>query len=108
MKPTWDEYFISIAKLVASRSSCSSRKVGSVIVKDKMIVSSGYNGTPRGIKNCNEGGCSRCEEKRTGKIKIIEGLLSEGVTDVDIIVERTGASKNTVKIVKYKYNKKMR
>lgn len=68
-KPSWDEYFIKISKLIASRSSCSSRQVGAVIVKDKMIVSSGYNGTPRGIKNCDEGGCARCEDKRLGKIK---------------------------------------
>ena len=63
-RPSWDEYFIKIAKLVASRSNCSSRQVGSVIVKDKMIVSTGYNGTPRNIKNCNEGGCKRCEAGR--------------------------------------------
>ncbi len=73
-RPTWDEYFINIAKLVASRSSCSSRQVGAVIVKDKMIVSTGYNGTPRGIKNCDEGGCKRCEDKKNGKINSGERL----------------------------------
>lgn len=74
MKPTWDEYFIKIAKLIASRSSCSSRQVGAVIVKDKMIISTGYNGTPRGIKNCDEGGCQRCEDKKNGKIHSGEKL----------------------------------
>jgi dCMP deaminase len=74
MRPTWDEYFIKIAKLVASRSNCSSRHVGAVIVKEKMIVSTGYNGTPRGIKNCDEGGCKRCEDKKNGIIKSGERL----------------------------------
>jgi dCMP deaminase len=74
MKPKWDEYFIKIAMLVASRSSCMSRQVGAVIVKDKMIISSGYNGTPRGIKNCDEGGCRRCADKKAGKVNSGERL----------------------------------
>ncbi|MBN2368738.1 dCMP deaminase family protein [Candidatus Woesearchaeota archaeon] len=73
-RPSWDEYFIRIAKLVASRSNCLSRHVGAVIVKDKMIVSTGYNGTPRGIKNCDEGGCKRCSDRKEGKIKSGEKL----------------------------------
>ncbi len=73
-RPSWDEYFIKIAKLVASRSNCSSRQVGAVIVKDKMIISTGYNGTPRGIKNCDEGGCKRCGDKKQGKINSGEKL----------------------------------
>ena len=73
-KPKWDEYFIKIANLVATRSSCSSRKVGAIIVRDNMIISTGYNGTPRGIKNCDEGGCLRCEGKRLGTINSGEKL----------------------------------
>ena len=73
-KPSWDEYFIRIAKLVASRSSCLSRQVGAVIVKDKMLISTGYNGTPRGIKNCDEGGCKRCADRDAGKIASGENL----------------------------------
>ncbi len=60
-RPGWDEYCMSIARVVASRSNCVKRKVGAVIVKDKRIISTGYNGTPRGTKNCNEGGCPRCQ-----------------------------------------------
>lgn len=56
----WDEYFMAIARVVASRSSCSRRQVGSIITIDRRIISTGYNGTPRGVKNCNEGGCTRC------------------------------------------------
>ncbi len=59
-RPSWDEYFIHIAREVASRSNCVKRKIGSVIVCDKRLISTGYNGTPRGVKNCNEGGCPRC------------------------------------------------
>jgi dCMP deaminase len=59
-RPGWDEYFMSIARMVASRSNCVKRKVGTVVTKDRRIISTGYNGTPRGTRNCNEGGCPRC------------------------------------------------
>jgi|YelNatPaOPRAMG01_1025707.scaffolds.fasta_scaffold02780_7 dCMP deaminase len=59
-RPSWDAYFMSIAKQVATRSNCIKRKVAAVIVRDKQIISTGYNGTPRGTRNCNEGGCPRC------------------------------------------------
>ncbi len=59
-KITWTQYFIEVAKLVAKKSSCIRRQTGAVIVKDNMIISTGYNGTPRGVKNCKEGGCERC------------------------------------------------
>lgn len=59
-RPDWDDYFMGIAKSVALRSNCIKRKVAAVIVKDRRIISTGYNGTPRGITNCNEGGCPRC------------------------------------------------
>jgi dCMP deaminase len=51
-RPSWDEYFIEIAKVVSSRSTCLRRRYGAVIVKDKVIVSTGYNGAPRGSINC--------------------------------------------------------
>ena len=59
-RPDWDEYFLSIAYEVAMRSNCIKRRVGAVIARDRRIVSTGYNGTPRGAPNCNEGGCPRC------------------------------------------------
>lgn len=61
-RPDWDEYFMGIAQMVAMRSNCLKRKVASVIVKDQRIIATGYNGTPRGITNCHEGGCPRCAE----------------------------------------------
>ncbi|MEE9369019.1 MAG: cytidine/deoxycytidylate deaminase family protein [Pontiella sp.] len=59
-RPDWDEYFMDIAHVVSKRGNCSRRKVAAVIVRDRRIVSTGYNGTPRGIDNCFEGGCPRC------------------------------------------------
>ncbi|NNL67433.1 MAG: hypothetical protein HKP30_14385 [Myxococcales bacterium] len=59
-RPDWDDYFMSIARVAASRSNCVKRKIGAVITIDRRIVSTGYNGTPRGVRNCNEGGCPRC------------------------------------------------
>ena len=59
-RPDWDNYFMDIAQVVAARGNCSRRQVAAVIVKDRRIISTGYNGTPRGIKNCFEGGCPRC------------------------------------------------
>jgi len=62
MRPEWDEYFIEIAKVISSRSTCLRRKYGAVIVKDKVIVSTGYNGSPRGMTNCIDiGKCKRKE-----------------------------------------------
>lgn len=59
-RPGWDEYFMRIAQVVALRSNCRRRHVAAVIVKDRRIISTGYNGAPRGIKNCDAGGCPRC------------------------------------------------
>lgn len=59
-RPDWNDYFMEIAKVVALRANCIKRRVAAVIVKDRRIISTGYNGTPRGVKNCNEGGCPRC------------------------------------------------
>lgn len=52
MRPDWENYFIEIAKVVSSRATCMRRKYGAVIVKDNVIISTGYNGAPRGIENC--------------------------------------------------------
>ena len=58
-RPSWDEYFMTIAKEVATRSTCLRRRVGAVLVMDKRILATGYNGAPRNIKHCNEVGCIR-------------------------------------------------
>lgn len=60
-RPSWDEYFMNIAAQVATRSTCLRRRVGAVIVKDKRILSTGYNGAPSGLRHCLEAGCLREE-----------------------------------------------
>lgn len=59
-RPDWDHYFMEIAQVVARRANCSRRQVAAVIVKENRVISTGYNGTPRGITNCCDGGCPRC------------------------------------------------
>jgi len=59
VRPTWDEYFMQIAKLVSSRSTCMRRQVGAVLVKERNILATGYNGVPSGITHCDVAGCLR-------------------------------------------------
>lgn len=68
---SWDEYFMQIARLVAQRATCLRRKVGAVIVKDKRMLATGYNGAPSGLKHCLEIGCLR------EKLKIPSGQRHE-------------------------------
>lgn len=58
-RPSWETYFMDIASLVAKRSTCLRRTVGAAIVKEKRILSTGYNGAPSGIRHCLETGCLR-------------------------------------------------
>lgn len=59
-RPSWDEYFMEVAELAARRSTCLRRNVGAVVVLDKRIIATGYNGAPRRIMHCEErGGCLR-------------------------------------------------
>jgi len=75
LRPSWDSYFMvslvtfqlivtkgfqTLASLASRRSNCMKRRVGAIIVRQNRVLASGYNGTPRGLKNCNEGGCSHC------------------------------------------------
>lgn len=78
VRPSWDEYFMNIAKVVATRSNCMKRKVAAIIVKDRRIISTGYNGTPRGARNCNEGGCPRCNGLAASGTALDECLCSHG------------------------------
>jgi len=66
IRPTWDQYFMTLANLAARRSNCMRRQVGCVLVREKRVISTGYNGTPRNITNCNEGGCPRCNGASAG------------------------------------------
>lgn len=70
-RPGWDTYFLEIALLVAKRSTCLRRKVGALVVKDRRILATGYNGTPSGIRHCAQTGCLR------DKLKIPSGERHE-------------------------------
>jgi dCMP deaminase len=58
-RPSWDDYFMTITKVVATRSTCLRRHVGAILVKDKRILATGYNGAPAGLRHCGEIGCLR-------------------------------------------------
>jgi dCMP deaminase len=60
-RPSWDEYFMGIAQMVATRSTCLRRSVGAIAVNNKRILATGYNGPPKGLRHCSEAGCIRQE-----------------------------------------------
>lgn len=71
-RPSWDEYFMNIAKMVAQRSTCLRRHIGAVLVRNRQILSTGYNGPPRATPHCDEkGGCLR------DKLKVPSGQRHE-------------------------------
>ena len=78
-RPSWDTYFMDITQLVAKRSTCVRRAVGAVIVKDKRILSTGYNGAPSGIRHCGDVGCLRKEMNITSgeRHELCRGIHAE-------------------------------
>lgn len=68
LRPSWDAYFMHLASLAARRSNCMKRRVGCVLVREHRVISTGYNGTPRHLKNCSEGGCGRCNSAAEGSL----------------------------------------
>jgi len=70
-RPNWDEYFMKAAFLVSERSTCLRRHVGAVLIKDKQILATGYNGAPMGITHCDSVGCLR------EKLKVPSGQRHE-------------------------------
>lgn len=79
LRPSYDEYFMRIASIVAARSTCLRRQVGAIIVKNNHILSTGYNGAPKGLPHCNETGCLREERnvKRGERHELCRGLHAE-------------------------------
>ena len=61
MRPSWDKYFMDILEVTKTRSTCLRRQVAAIIVRDKQIISTGYNGAPRGVFHCEQVGCLREE-----------------------------------------------
>ena len=60
-RPSWDEYFLEMARVTARRATCLRRSVGAILVRDRRILASGYNGAPSGLPHCEEVGCRRAE-----------------------------------------------
>jgi dCMP deaminase len=88
-RPTWDKYFMNIANEVAKRSTCERAQVGAVIVKEKRILTTGYNGSPRGLPHCSEAGClmdnGHCvrtlhAEQNAIIQAALHGIITEGAT----------------------------
>ncbi len=78
-RPSWDNYFLKVAELISQRSTCLRRKVGVVIVKDRRIISSGYNGAPTGLVHCEEVDCLRIKMRvpRGERHELCRGLHGE-------------------------------
>lgn len=76
---SWDQYFLKIAQTVAERSTCLRRKVGAILVADKRILSTGYNGAPKNLAHCSEIGCLRLalKIKPAERIEICRGIHAE-------------------------------
>lgn len=60
-RPSWDQYFLEMARVVARRSTCLRRRVGALLVRDKRILTTGYNGAPANLSHCEDVGCLRDE-----------------------------------------------
>jgi len=95
---SWDDYYTSITYVVASRSSCIRRQVGALIVMEHRIISTGYNGTPFGVPNCDEGGCPRCNSA----VASLEGydwcLCVHAEQNAIVLAARQGTSTNGAEI----------
>jgi dCMP deaminase len=78
-RPDWDEYFMGIVELVALRATCLRRKVGAVLVKDRRLLSTGYNGAPSGLRHCLDIGCLReqCNVPSGERHELCRGLHAE-------------------------------
>ena len=63
VRPDWHEYYLGIALAVRGRANCQGSKIGALLVRDNRILTTGYNGTPQNMANCDEGGCERCSNR---------------------------------------------
>ncbi|EDU41673.1 dCMP deaminase [Pyrenophora tritici-repentis Pt-1C-BFP] len=90
LRPDWDQYFMMIAGLAAMRCNCMKRRVGAVIVRDRRIISTGYNGTSRRNTNCNQGGCARCNSGTSGSLSACICLHAEENALLEAGRERIG------------------
>lgn len=95
-RPSWDEYFMEITKLTSQRSNCIKRKVGCIIVKDTRILSLGYNGTPRGLPNCFDGGCDRCNRRDSCGVNLDICVCLHAEENALLFVEKSDLLDSTI------------
>ena len=77
VRPSWDEYFMEVATVVARRSTCLRRQIGAILVKDKHILTTGYNGAPAGLAHCLDGVCPRDSVPSGERQELCRGLHAE-------------------------------
>lgn len=92
LRPTWDTYFMKLATLAASRSNCMKRRVGCVIVREKRVIATGYNGTPRHLMNCFDGGCPRCNGAESSNLNTCLCLHAEENALLEAGRDRVGSN----------------
>ena len=99
-RPSWDEYFMEMAHLVSKRATCLRRKVGAVLVKDKRILATGYNGAPSGLKHCIDIGCLREKLKIPSgqRHELCRGLHAEQNVILQAALHRVGTKASTLYI----------
>lgn len=93
-RPSWNEYFIKITEQVAERSTCLRRQVGALLVKDKRILATGYNGAPTGLKHCLDVGCLRDKENVLSgeRHELCRGLHAEQNAIIQAALHGIGAN----------------
>jgi dCMP deaminase len=98
LRPSWDEYFMKIAELVATRSTCLRHNIGAVLVRDKRILATGYNGAPPGMAHCLEIGCLRDKLRIPSgtKAEICRGVHAEQNTIIQCAVYGISSKKSTL------------
>ena len=97
-RPSWERYFMSIAQQVATRSTCLRRQVGCIMVLERRIVSTGYNGAPSGLPHCEEVGCIR-ESQRVAsgeRHELCRGLHAEQNAVIQAAMHGTAVRDSTV------------
>ncbi len=98
-RPSWDEYFLEVACLVSKRATCLRRKVGAVLIKDKRILATGYNGAPSGLKDCLEVG--HCLRQKLGipsgqRHELCRGLHAEHNVLIQAALHGVGTKDSTL------------
>lgn len=89
-RPSWDEYFLELSDLVSTRATCLRLKVGAVLVKDKKIISTGYNGAPKKLPDCLEAGCyivdNHCIRTIHAEVNAVVQAAFHGISTADTII----------------------